>query len=152
MESHLDKDLLGLATLDPATMLSPFLARLQLDWNTNQVGGKWFAVGGRACNAADRFAGTPGNRNGCRASSNPASDLVVCLDSAVTMYPDLYQGFYPTMRFLDPDRAYQHGLYVGEASVLNVLCGEQNPAKASLTNPIFGSPLFDRIRDFLNAL
>ena len=102
MESHLDKDLLGLATLDPATKLSPFLAQPRLDWNINHVGGKWFAVGGRACNAADRFAGTPGNQNGCRASSNPASDSVVCLDSAVTMYPDLYQVFFLPCVFLIP--------------------------------------------------
>ncbi len=152
MESHLDKDVLGMAALDPVTMLSPFLAQLRLDWNISQVGGKWLAVGGRACNAADRFAGTPGNRNGRRSFSNPASDSVVCLDSAVTMYPDPSQDVFPTATFLDPNREYQHGGYVGEKAVFNVLCGEQNPAKASFANPIFGSLLFDTIKNVLNAL
>lgn len=70
------------------------------------------------------------------------------------MYPDpnRFQSAFPTETFLDPTGQFQHGQYVGEASVLNVLCGEKEPAKSSLADPPFGTPLFNQIRDFLNAL
>ncbi len=145
MESHLDIATPGI-TLQP-WMLSQFLFGLRDTWSLSQVAGNWLAIAGRACDRPVRNIGAP--ENGCR-STNPFSDSVVCVDSAGLLYPGA--GMTPTSSYNDPEGEFQHGVDVGFSTGLNVLCGQQTPRKLSLTDPPFVSDLFNKIRDFLNAL
>ncbi len=146
MASYLNTDTPGV-TLQP-TMLSPFLRDLRSAWSISQVSGNWLAVSGRSCSNPIRNMGTP--ENGCRANSMPFSDSVVCADSAGLLFPGA--GMTPTSTYTDMLGQYQHAVDVGFSSTLNVLCGNTNPRKQTLTDPVVGSPLFNQIRDFLNAL
>jgi pimeloyl-ACP methyl ester carboxylesterase len=145
--------------------LSPFLRDLYRRWNPAQAGYRWFAAGGAFCDnwlRLDPFAGFEGwtpEINGCRRTSG-LSDGVVCLDSAITEYPQAQPALLrPTMVFNDPGRLYKHAPFLGWGAV-SVLCGGQPTTFFSVTNPPppadgipdAASGLFRQIVDFLYAL
>jgi hypothetical protein len=151
--------------------LSPLLQDLYMRWNPVQVGYRWFAAGGAFCAAGRRYPpGTyPDPRvpdleyNGCR-QANTLSDGVVCLDSAISTYPQAQPTpLQPTAVFADPWQIFGHAPIVGFGPI-SVLCG--NPGVGpyySLTEPPPSPPvgsqepapaveLFQRIVAFLYAL
>ena len=129
-----------------------FLSTLESKFDIRAYNSQWFAAAGRACTNPTRtsLVSFPAVTNGCRVdgAGNANNDGLVCDDSARLSYPST--SLTPSITWYDSIPAYQHYPDMG-SHILNVLC-PTIPFALSIHSPLVGSPLYNALTEFLDAL